>query len=159
MAGRGPAPTPKKLLALRGAWRGSGPPTVDLASAVPTPPSWLSVKARAVWDEVVPQLCGAGVLAAVDWSCVAQFCATWVHWCEAVTRVDVEGVMVANDGRGPAFVANPAVRIAAALSVELRQLGDRLGLSPSARARLKAPESAPGGGWADDEPRASTGGA
>ena len=163
MAGNGPAPTPRAVLRARGSRRGQAAGaevTLPPALVLPPPPT-LSVKASEVWRRVMPQLTGAGVLADVDVSVLEQFCTSWVHWQAAVADVEANGVTMEQVTREgfPRKVANPAVSIEIALSVELRQLGDRLGLSPSARARLKAPESAPGGGWADDEPRASTGGA
>lgn len=163
MAGNGPAPTPRAVLRARGSRRGataSGDVVLPPALVLP-PPSSLSAKASAVWRRVMPQLTGAGVLSDVDTSVLEQFCTSWVHWQAAVADVEANGLtmeQVTREGM-PRKVANPAVSIEIALSVELRQLGDRLGLSPSARARLKAPEVATDGGWADDVPGAATGGA
>lgn len=112
---------------------------------MPTRPSWLDAEARRAWAHVVEQLGALGVVGAVDLHALALFCATWSRW----RRVDK---FLAKNGETYAATTRegdtrPTLRPEASLSVallaELRQQGDRLGLNPSARARLDVAVAAP----------------
>ncbi len=154
MGARGPAPTPKAILRLRGSPGGAEPENaVHPQMGRPTPPTWLHVEARAVWDVLIEQLESMGVLALCDSWILVRYCVTYAQWVRAVRWIDEK----ANPVTGPVWVKTddagkmigiyeyPQVFQAGRLGQQLAQMEASLGLSPAARTRLRA-EVEMGGG-------------
>lgn len=113
-------PTPKKpanVHRLQGTFRedrhGN---SVEVEPGMPERPFWLSASAIIVWREVESELRDAGYLTRLDGNALAIYC-----------ELQAE------------FIADPAGFAPQKLS-QLRGLMGELGLTPSARAKLPAPE-------------------
>jgi P27 family predicted phage terminase small subunit len=154
---RGPAPTPTRILALRGSNRagrsspGEPAPEVALAPA----PEWISEDAKKTYAAVGERLVALGVVTVLDGEALALFAMAWARLrrCEEFLQKHGEVYAVAGKKDGPpvGFRLYPQAKLALELSDRVMRLSDRLGLSPAARARLCA--ETPVG---DDAPEATT---
>jgi phage terminase small subunit len=120
MPGRPPKPT--KVLEMQGTLRRdrhSDRSDLQVDSAIPEAPEWLSEEARSEWDRLTNGQY-AKALANVDRAMLAIFCQRWAHY-------------VASEQSGqPIKAAEIAVLIS---------LGAKLGLNPSDRTKLRMPEA------------------
>ena len=137
MARPGPAPTPTHLRVIRGV----RPDRINTnepkpAKSDPRCPSWLSKDAKAVWRRTAKQLKLMGLLYESDQDILAAYSNAVVNYQRATELVDSEGVLI--EGRRDGVVTNPAVRVQRDSATLIRQLAGELGLTPSARTRLKA---------------------
>jgi len=137
MAGRTPKPAGLKLLEGRGNGKDSGgrevKPTPGFTRLPPEPPDFLAGRARALWDQIVPELQRLQLLKPIDQAALTALCLTWERLCGAQALIKSEGMTVPGE-RGP--VKNPAVLIVEAASKELRAWASEFGLTPSAEGRL-----------------------
>ncbi len=146
MGRRGPAPTPTRVLALRGSWRGKANPSEPRPPpARPSPPTWLSEEARKAFLVLARQLHAIGVVAHLDANALARYATLWVRYRKCEEFVAKHGDTYVARGKpgkdrepGPAigFKLYPQAKQALALSVELLRLEREYGLTPAARARL-----------------------
>lgn len=85
------------------------------------PPAWLARRARKVWRETLRQAEGIGLFDNLDRQTLALYCDAVVKYedCTKVEKPDVD-----------------AIKEQQAWSRIITQQGDKLGLNPSARARL-----------------------
>jgi P27 family predicted phage terminase small subunit len=133
---RGPAPKPTQIKVLEGTYR----PDRTRGEVYPeapddlTPPDWLPEPARDKWSELAPTLSSQGLLTECDLDTLALYCTTWVRWKDAEQALQREG-MTTTAQSGYQQVS-PYYTIASKSQAELRVLGDRLGLNPSARSRI-----------------------
>ena len=140
MGSRGPAPKPTIQKLLEGTYRpdrANGSEVFPEAAPSLSPPDWLiSSTARAKWNELAPILSSYGLLTVCDLDTLALYCSVWTTWREAEERLTSEGTTTT--ARSGYQQVSPHYTIAKNALTELRQLGDRLGLSPSARGRIHA---------------------
>lgn len=138
---RGRKPKPTYLKVVEGTARGDRTPANEPipASRRPTCPAQLSPAARKLWRLTLGDL-PDGLVTRVDGPVLAR-------WCEATALAADQARALAATGpvimgaRSGEIVVSPAWRVyrqAAELQV---RLGEQLGLSPSARARLSMPET------------------
>lgn len=107
--------------------------------ALPRCPRHLSDRARTEWRRIATPLYRMGVLSVTDRAALAAYCQAWARWVEAEENL----------AKGPPLVRTPSgyVQQSPWLTVANKQLEvmarfmAELGLSPSARARLRLPES------------------
>ena len=136
MGRRGPAPTPTKLLQLRGSWKGDsrkGEPEPTLGE--PSCPTWLDPEAKDEWRRVVPSMLAAGTLAYVDRAVLAGFCQSWADYHRAVKAVQNEGETAETPQGYP--MKNPWVTIKNEAWARYNKAAGDLGLSASARTRIQ----------------------
>jgi P27 family predicted phage terminase small subunit len=111
--------------------RNANEPTVRGTVAKPE----LTPSAGVVWDQLAPMLIKVGVLTPVDVPVMAEF-------CEATVVVRLARIAVMRQLTGQVEVApgqaSPVTAYARAVNV-MTNLGGRMGLSPSDRARLVVP--------------------
>ncbi len=143
MGRRGPPPKPSAQKKLEGTYRkdravGGGELTPP--PAVPDCPKWLNKIARAEWDRVVPQLVELTVLTGLDGSALEGYCVAYANWVAAHLDVEKRGKKVKGQF---GMEANPSVKDEKDWSDKRRVLAAELGLSPSARSRVKVPERSP----------------
>lgn len=148
MGGKGRTPKPTALLTLIGSSRASRRKAEPrMLAGAPPRPEWLTGEAVVAWDYVVPLLLGAGVLTPLDGLTLATWCTTWSRWraCLAVLERDGETYTATTAHGTTRQVQRPEAGLSIALAAELRQLGDRLGLTPAARTRLHSTVPMPTG--------------
>lgn len=157
MGRRGPPPTPTAIINARGGWRGKARTAEpEMPEIAPVCPTCLSVRAREHWEAIVPLLVGSRVLRQTDGPALAQYCTLWARWRETAEWIDKNGThgesrMQVKDENGNleyeadgitikteviGVVEWPQVKREVRYIAELTRLGDRFGLSPSARAAI-----------------------
>ena len=115
-------PTPKKPASvhrIKGTYRDDRHgDSLEVETAMPDRPFWLSASAIIVWQELQKELEKAGYLSKLDGMALALYC-----------ELSAE------------FIANPPAFAPQKLS-QMRALMGELGLTPSSRAKLPAPKNA-----------------
>lgn len=140
MGKRGPPPLPTAVKKLRGTYqkcRDADGESMAPPPAVPAAPKWFDSEARAEWERVVPQLVELKVLTGLDGGALERYCVAHSNWVKAQLEVQKKGPVLKTPF-GPQ--KNPAVKIAQDERAAARLLAGELGLSPSARSRVKVSE-------------------
>lgn len=108
-----------------------------IASDIPDCPSHLTPFARQEWARISILLHTAGVLKVTDRAALAAYCQSWGDWCDA--RVALSKIS-AHSMRSKAGLERWKLywRVANAAADQMRRWAVELGLTPSARARVKA---------------------
>ncbi len=138
---RGPAPTPKHILSLRGSPEARyreelGTPP----AALPEPEEWLRPPAKAMFKQVCEHTQRMGTLAESDVQVITRYSCVWDRWHEAEMNLAKTGEcyveVLAPDG-SLRFVRPTKWQAQANEAHEqLRQLETVLGLTPADRTRL-----------------------
>ena len=142
MGRRGPPPKPQALKKLQGTYRKDRDPGNAPAPppGVPICPKWLKGAAREEWDRVVPQLVELGWITGLDGAQLERYCDAHGNWLRARADVEKRGVTI----KGPfGPTNNPNLKRAFDERKEADRLAQELGLSPSARSRVKVAEKKP----------------
>jgi P27 family predicted phage terminase small subunit len=156
-AGRKPKPTALKLLQGNPGKRPirfrEPKPTVG----APKPPAWLDAYALQEWRRVVPALDKIGILTCVDGFVLEAYCTCYGAWRLHVeiiaAKADAQEGYVyhpAKDEKSTYLQALPQVALARQYLELARSFAGELGLSPSMRTRILAPEVA--GELRDEDP-------
>lgn len=130
----------------RGPGRDSGGRPINPGPDMGTPdlldkPSDLTEMASRLWDVLVTELKGSGVLRSVDATALAACCETYSRWSEAVHLRRVAGITTTN--RFGDTVRAPWVQVETDASTSLRAWLREFGLTPSAVSSILRPESSP----------------
>lgn len=132
----------------RGPGRDSGGREINFGPDMGTPdaldkPEYLSPDAERLWDALILELKGSGVLRSVDSTALAACCETYSRWRAALQLRAHHGVTHKN--RFGDTVRAPWVGVEAESSKELRSWLREFGLTPSALTNLLAqtPQSDP----------------
>lgn len=136
----GPQPTPTHLKIVRGNRKDRinfNEPKPKKAK--PICPEWLSEQAKQIWERTASQLEMMNLLYEADQDILAAYSNAVATYILASKMVDETGILV--EGRRDGMVTNPAVRIQRDSATLIKQLAGELGLTPSARTRLKAEEN------------------
>ena len=138
MAKPGPAPTPTKILNMRGAWRGKArsedePEAVGKLAC----PQWLKGDARKIWKKVSVQLTALGLVGTVDSHMLARYCALFQRWLDCEEFIRKNGMTYICNGKDADY-EKEYPQVARSLSVhnELAKVERNFGMSPSARVTL-----------------------
>jgi P27 family predicted phage terminase small subunit len=109
---------------------------------VPSAPAWLPAEAKAYYRRTARELVAAGVATRLDGTVLAMHAAAWWRWQSAERALIEHGPVI----RGPAGtpVASPYVKLARDAYVETLRTAVELGLTPSARGRVKVADATPG---------------
>lgn len=119
-------------------------PSVAFTPGAPTCPDHLDAEARTEWHRIVPELITAGLLCTVDTAALAMYCVAYSRWIkieeriafQAVHELGSEGIVTSSkngfDQLSMWYVASNQQQD------RLHKMLTEFGLSPSARARVKA---------------------
>jgi len=135
---RGPKPTPTAVLNLRGSWRGKsrkGEPQPE--SAIPDPPAVVTGRALEEWNRMSPILHATGCLTLADVAIFTIYCQAYADWQDALEQIIATGGPIVRAPTGFAM-PNPYLTIRNQAAKHLLSSAAELGLSPSARTRIKA---------------------
>jgi P27 family predicted phage terminase small subunit len=144
MGARGPKPTPKPILEARGSWRSaerSDEPVLPVE--VPSCPAWLDAEARAEWKRQAKHLVAMRVITAADRATFAGYCEAWSEFVRLCGEIEKSA---SHRGGYTRAIATGLVAAKNKSSERFLRFAQQLGLSPSARARVKAapePKNAP----------------
>ncbi|MNL32196.1 Phage terminase, small subunit [compost metagenome] len=138
-SGRRPKPVDKKLAAGNPGKRklNTNQPDFALVRTVDCP-EWMGEFGRALWDTVVPQLCGQRLILATDVQNLEVYCAAYNQFREAEQHIAKNGLVV--DGAQGGAVKNPALTAKNEAVKQMATYGAMLGLDPSSRQRLIGPK-------------------
>jgi P27 family predicted phage terminase small subunit len=141
---RGPAPTPTKVLQLRGTFRsdrhGGQEPHATPLKAAPRPPKHIDETARKIWRKLAPALVAAELLTENDLGAFESYCVIYARALDAEAVVAVEGRTVTTQ---QGLKRHPELVTAEKARADMRKYEQLFGLSPSDRARLRIPTSKP----------------
>ena len=143
MGSRGPAPTPSRVLQLRGTFKPSRrDPSAEVdfspLTALPKPPGFLDRVAKDEWARVGEQLIAKQLLTETDLAAFTTYCVnvSRVAACEKILKRD--GMTITTPA---GFIqARPEVAISRQCGVEQRKFAQEFGLTLSARTRVRTPE-------------------
>lgn len=148
--GKKPQPTHLKLI------KGSNLRRVNREEAIvppgiPDPPDHLGEEARLEWDRICDDLYTAGILTKIDRAILALYCDAYGRWVTAVRLVHEmarkEAAILGDRQNSHGLIMktikgnviqNPMVGIANKAAVDCARFATDLGLTPSARSRVKA---------------------
>ena len=142
--GRKPKPTGLKLIAGtdRADRRNDAEPKP--APALPAPPAFLSDEAKAEWTRTADQLYQLGILSKIDRAALGAYCQAYGRWEQAeralarmAERDAVTHGMMIKTTNGNA-VQNPLLGTANKAMADMMRYAAEFGMTPSARARIKA---------------------
>ena len=108
---------------------------------LPVPPDFITGEAATEWDRAVRAM-PDGLYSSADVPTLAVYCVAWVLFRNSLAQVAKEG-MTAIGSLGQK-VSHPSLATAAKQSEIILRAGDRLGMSPVARARLAMPDEGSG---------------
>lgn len=130
---RGPQPKPTELKVLRGnpGKRPLNPHELKPRLGVPDPPAELDLRAKTEYHRIVDELSRAAprLLTQLDDTELSIFCESKIHWLDGVAEINA-----IKRKRKP--VDRMLVVTLSKWALQMHQAGDRIGLSPAARARL-----------------------
>ena len=109
---RGPAPTPTKILELRGskrARRNPNEPKPDKGR--PRCPLWLKGNAKAEWKKLVEMTDRMGILTKVDGNALARYCRLWQRWRRSEDFIEEHGDQYPVKDKKGNTIAGISVRI------------------------------------------------
>lgn len=102
------------------------------------PPPYLSKEAKAIWNRILPAMKTAGIVEVVDENLFTRYCDQFARWKQVCKQMAKEPMTVEVTTKyGSNIKKNPILQIEKELSDSLGKLESSLGLSPSARARLR----------------------
>lgn len=143
--GRTAKPRQLKLLAGRSEGKDSAgrpvPEAPEFPRGIPDKPEGLSPDAAWLWDQVVEQMAGPGLLKPLDGSSLEVLCETFARWREAV-RFRQERQLLSKNSQG--VVAAPWVGIEERAGRDFRAWCAEYGLTPAAEKNLASGDG-PGG--------------
>jgi len=137
MGKRGPKPTAKPILKLRGSWRGNqAGVTIQGDHKRPARPKWLVGDARKEWDRVAPKLFKEGLLTELDRVPLALYCQAYADFLEAHGLIKLPITKTKNGN----IVQNPLVGVANNAWRRCLHLAARFGMTPADRNSVRAVE-------------------
>jgi P27 family predicted phage terminase small subunit len=139
----GPPPTSTALKILRGnpGRRRLNSREPRPAIELPTCPAHLSAEARREWRRIGPQLRDIGVLSTIDKAAFAAYCVNWARWVKAEQKIKSQGEVLRSKRTGVEYY-NPWLGVASRSMLLMHKFAIELGLSPSARSRVRSAEAA-----------------
>lgn len=135
MRGRPAKPTVIKLLTGNPGRRPLNPSEARPPAGVPEAPDFLTAEAKREWARIVPLLAQSGLITTLDRGVMANYCEAWSRWVACQKKIRREGFIRLSCEGVPCYTrhyeaANKAMD-------QIRHLGEQLGLSPSARSRIR----------------------
>lgn len=138
--GSGPKPKPALIHLLNGNPSKKPPEELEDIPGLdgePPQPLWVKAAVREHWEMLKEHLDQMGLLARSDMALMASYCQTMVRWEQAEEEIHDRGILVTSPTGEEK--KNPAITVAEKCQELLLRIGNELGLSPVARARLKNP--------------------
>jgi P27 family predicted phage terminase small subunit len=134
MGKRGPQPTPKNVLALRGSALAKDRNDAPAVSGAPLMPEWLEGEAAAEWERQIGDLDSRGLLFQTDRAALAMYCQSWGEFVAGVQYVQENGETIITDKGN--CIQHPMVGIKNQAFDRCNKLGQQFGFSPSSRVGL-----------------------
>ena len=104
--------------------------------AIPQPPELLKDEALREWKRLTPLLEEVGLISKLDRAVVAAYCKAWARWIECERMLESTGLIVKAPNGYPMY--SPYLSASNKALDQVRQLSEQIGLSGSARSRIRA---------------------
>lgn len=134
MGKRGPKPTPKAVLKLRGSWRAGKALDDKTPKARPARPQWITGEAHKEWKRIIPVLEKLGILAEIDRTIIASYCQYYAQWKDASEKLKYKNEVLVSD-KGNEY-QNPLITVADRAWDRMKKCLDAMGMSPAARTGI-----------------------
>jgi P27 family predicted phage terminase small subunit len=108
---------------------------------IPHPPVLLKGDALREWRRITRLLADVGLIAKLDRAIIAAYCQAWSRWIECERMLETTGLIVKAPNGYPMY--SPYLSASNKALDQVRQLSEQIGLTGSARSRIKA-SSPPG---------------
>ena len=140
---QGPKPKPTKLKLVTGnpGRRPLNDREATPRTVIPDPPDMLKDEALAEWRRITVLLAEVGLIAKLDRAVIAGYCQAWARWVECERQLVNTGLIIKAPNGFPMY--SPYLTAANKALDQVRQLSEQIGLSGSARSRIRASD-APG---------------
>ncbi len=142
--GRKPKPSQEKKRTGNPGHRPINQDEPELTPALPECPAGFDDVARTEWQRVGILLVGAGVITLVDRGVLAAYCRSWSLFSEADREVQENGSMLVSAEAAVPY-QSPWLHQLTAAAKAMVQYAAELGMTPSARSRVKAIAGKPAG--------------
>lgn len=138
MATRGRKPVPAAVKKRRGnpGRRKVSEPKVE--SKAPSCPGHLDKAAKAEWRRVCRRLVDAGIVTELDRAALTGYCEAWSLYLKASKEVEDNGLISISEKGLP--YQSPYVNLLATALKQMQSFAAELGMTPSARSRVKPTE-------------------
>ena len=140
MAGRKPLPTHLKLV--KGTARphrlNKDEPRPSVAQ--PEAPAHLDERAKAKFVAMAEMLARHGVMTELDAGALARYAVIWCRWIDAEAEIKRRGPVVKTEGGN--VIQNPFLAVANKCLLQMAQIENEFGLTPSSRSRIRMAEPA-----------------
>ena len=136
MPGPKPKPTVVKLITGNPGRRPLNTEEARPAVQVPEPPAFLKGEALREWKRITVLLAEVGLIAQLDRAVVAGYCQAWQRWVECERMLETTGLIVKSPNGYPIY--SPYLAAANKALDQVRQMSEQIGLSGSARSRIRA---------------------
>jgi len=108
----------------------------------PDCPAHITGEARQEWDRITDELDAMGLLTTADRTVIALYSQSWQRWVKAEQKVMEMGELVAAP-KTKTPMANPWLSIANKAHEQCHKMLIELGMTPSARSKIKVDKSEP----------------
>ena len=136
MLGPKPKPTRLKLVTGNPGRRPLNDHEAKPRTVIPDPPDMLRDEALAEWRRITLLLAEVGLIAKLDRAVIAGYCQAWARYVEAERQLVTTGLIIKAANGFP--MQSPYLSIANKALDQVRQMSEQIGLSGSARSRIKA---------------------
>ena len=134
----GTKPTPTALKKLRGnPGRRPLPKNEPIAEGRPICPAWLSDYAKTEWRYIVPILEHMGIIGKVDRAVLVAYCESYSLFRQATEHLQRAMVQIVYETHNGNYVQNPYVGIKKSAAQDMLKYAAEMGMTPSARTRIK----------------------
>ena len=141
MRGRKPVPTGMKVLRGNPGHRTVETTEPKLPAGAPPRPDFLTGDAADEWTRRVTELYASGIATRADWATLAMYCYYFGQWSEAVTKLAEEPQVIRT--KSGYVQPNPRIAIRNKNATLMLKAAAELGITPSARSRVKAHSEPP----------------
>jgi P27 family predicted phage terminase small subunit len=113
-------------------------PEPELSEECPVAPTEILEDKEALeeWNRIVPDLYQAGLIKQIDRGALAQYCCCYSEWIHALKSIRKARLIRNKNGT---LTLNPSFKIMRDASATMLRLLAEFGMTPSSRARLRAP--------------------
>lgn len=140
---------PDPLKVIEGTFRAdrSNPDAPAPETEIPSCPPQLSPAAKAEWYRIAPLLENLGIIAKVNRSSLAAYCALYARWIKAEKEIQRQGEVIEMIGATdketgePLYTfskKSPWVDISLNCAMEMRRYANEFGLTPASQAKVNA---------------------
>jgi P27 family predicted phage terminase small subunit len=136
MRGAKPKPTVLKLITGNPGRRPLNAQEAKPEVKIPEPPEILTGEALREWQRITPLLAEVGLITLLDRAIISAYCKSWARWIECERMLETTGDTTASPNGY--LMMSTYLAISKQAVLQMCRLSEQIGLSGSARSRIKA---------------------